>query len=159
MILCSPYQSWLFFFLMIRRPPRSTLDRSSAASDVYKRQVLVDVKSGNLDTLTFEFKYDKHGSLGKVEFAYTGLRMTAYKPKNPDKVALLKTIALNQVLKINDVKKASLIGRINFPRNPSKSIFSYWWKSLLNGLKAALIEDGYIKPQRKRERARVLADF
>ena len=28
----------LFFLLMIRRPPRSTLDRSSAASDVYKRQ-------------------------------------------------------------------------------------------------------------------------
>ena len=24
---------------MVRRPPRSTLDRSSAASDVYKRQV------------------------------------------------------------------------------------------------------------------------
>src|SRR5678810_1304312 len=30
--------SFVFFFLMIRRPPRSTLDRSSAASDVYKRQ-------------------------------------------------------------------------------------------------------------------------
>ena len=29
-----------FFFLIIRRPPRSTLDRSSAASDVYKRQSL-----------------------------------------------------------------------------------------------------------------------
>ena len=28
----------VFFFLRIRRPPRSTLDRSSAASDVYKRQ-------------------------------------------------------------------------------------------------------------------------
>ena len=34
---CSMMLS-LFFFLMIRRPPRSTLDRSSAASDVYKRQ-------------------------------------------------------------------------------------------------------------------------
>ena len=33
-----------FFFLMIRRPPRSTLDRSSAASDVYKRQALPEVK-------------------------------------------------------------------------------------------------------------------
>src|SRR5678815_4424020 len=33
-----------FFFLMIRRPPRSTLDRSSAASDVYKRQVLIHQK-------------------------------------------------------------------------------------------------------------------
>src|SRR5665811_1716566 len=30
--------SFLFFFLMIRRPPRSTRVRSSAASDVYKRQ-------------------------------------------------------------------------------------------------------------------------
>ncbi|WP_460379399.1 hypothetical protein, partial [Staphylococcus aureus] len=28
----------LVFFLMIRRPPRSTRVRSSAASDVYKRQ-------------------------------------------------------------------------------------------------------------------------
>ena len=28
------------FFLVIRRPPRSTQSRSSAASDVYKRQVL-----------------------------------------------------------------------------------------------------------------------
>eukprot|EP00658_Telonema_sp_P-2_P055577 TRINITY_DN44176_c0_g2_i1.p2 TRINITY_DN44176_c0_g2~~TRINITY_DN44176_c0_g2_i1.p2 ORF type:complete len:150 (+),score=45.28 TRINITY_DN44176_c0_g2_i1:38-487(+) len=31
------------FFLMIRRPPRSTLSSSSAASDVYKRQVPVPV--------------------------------------------------------------------------------------------------------------------
>ena len=29
---------WSVFFLMIRRPPRSTQSRSSAASDVYKRQ-------------------------------------------------------------------------------------------------------------------------
>eukprot|EP00831_Metopus_contortus_P036142 TRINITY_DN28666_c0_g1_i4.p2 TRINITY_DN28666_c0_g1~~TRINITY_DN28666_c0_g1_i4.p2 ORF type:complete len:153 (+),score=34.52 TRINITY_DN28666_c0_g1_i4:36-494(+) len=29
----------MFFFLMIRRPPRSTQGVSSAASDVYKRQV------------------------------------------------------------------------------------------------------------------------
>ena len=28
-----------FFFLMIRRPPRSTQSRSSAASDVYNRQL------------------------------------------------------------------------------------------------------------------------
>ena len=31
---------------MIRRPPRSTLDRSSAASDVYKRQVPGRVEKG-----------------------------------------------------------------------------------------------------------------
>ena len=37
-VRCRSAWCSLFFFLMIRRPPRSTLDRSSAASDVYKRQ-------------------------------------------------------------------------------------------------------------------------
>ena len=32
---------------MIRRPPRSTLDRSSAASDVYKRQAQVVLAEGD----------------------------------------------------------------------------------------------------------------
>ena len=31
--------SGMVFFLMMRRPPRSTQSRSSAASDVYKRQL------------------------------------------------------------------------------------------------------------------------
>ena len=34
----------LFFFLMIRRPPRSTQSGSSAASDVYKRQALAEAR-------------------------------------------------------------------------------------------------------------------
>ena len=37
-VLTPLLASVFLFFLMIRRPPRSTLDRSSAASDVYKRQ-------------------------------------------------------------------------------------------------------------------------
>src|SRR5678815_6021940 len=32
---------------MIRRPPRSTLDRSSAASDVYKRQLIHCIRELN----------------------------------------------------------------------------------------------------------------
>ena len=40
-----PIVYMFFFFLMIRRPPRSTLDRSSAASDVYKRQGYVRQKA------------------------------------------------------------------------------------------------------------------
>ena len=38
-----------FFFLMIRRPPRSTLDRSSAASDVYKRQGVGKARADGVD--------------------------------------------------------------------------------------------------------------
>src|SRR5674536_38454 len=38
---------------MIRRPPRSTLSSSSAASDVYKRQVMV-LRIGRLHQITAE---------------------------------------------------------------------------------------------------------
>ena len=47
LVSCTlPHLLFVFFFLMIRRPPRSTLDRSSAASDVYKRQRLLFVIYG-----------------------------------------------------------------------------------------------------------------
>src|SRR5660398_270794 len=39
--MCSLF-FFFFFFLMIRRPPRSTPLYSSAASDVYKRQVIAE---------------------------------------------------------------------------------------------------------------------
>src|SRR5678815_3557886 len=38
---------------MIRRPPRSTLDRSSAASDVYKRQLYDPFIERGLDALNY----------------------------------------------------------------------------------------------------------
>ena len=48
------------FFLMIRRPPRSTLDRSSAASDVYKRQLFTSDPDGigGLDDLDGDGYFD-----------------------------------------------------------------------------------------------------
>ena len=41
LLCCHVVSATRLFFLMIRRPPRSTLDRSSAASDVYKRQAVL----------------------------------------------------------------------------------------------------------------------
>ena len=43
-----------FFFLMIRRPPRSTQSRSSAASDVYKRQEQEKYLTISVERKTFE---------------------------------------------------------------------------------------------------------
>ena len=43
---------------MIRRPPRSTLDRSSAASDVYKRQALSRLPAPSTGDIFFDFEGD-----------------------------------------------------------------------------------------------------
>ena len=54
---------------MIRRPPRSTLDRSSAASDVYKRQnevstLVNDTKSAG----KYDVRFDASGLSNGVYF-------------------------------------------------------------------------------------------
>ena len=66
---------------MIRRPPRSTLDRSSAASDVYKRQALrVVLGLGLGDALLVDELLDERVVLGDLAegavapVSYTHLR-------------------------------------------------------------------------------------
>ena len=62
------------FFLMIRRPPRSTLSSSSAASDVYKRQVQnLWVWCGT--NCTKMQNWDFNSTLGLPEATIISLRM------------------------------------------------------------------------------------
>ena len=57
---------------MIRRPPRSTLDRSSAASDVYKRQTLLSVINPFSNQLSFEVSSMKTGTVKAEILDQTG---------------------------------------------------------------------------------------
>eukprot|EP00658_Telonema_sp_P-2_P034338 TRINITY_DN25075_c0_g1_i2.p1 TRINITY_DN25075_c0_g1~~TRINITY_DN25075_c0_g1_i2.p1 ORF type:complete len:434 (-),score=88.31 TRINITY_DN25075_c0_g1_i2:109-1410(-) len=57
--------SYVCFFLIIRRPPRSTLSSSSAASDVYKRQA--DLCAANGDFASAISVVDDRSLMGKSE--------------------------------------------------------------------------------------------
>ena len=79
MRMVSSVLGLFFFVLMIRRPPRSTLDRSSAASDVYKRQVLAHHEHAQqlgLDQLSVRAGGEAavRVRLGGVADSYTHLR-------------------------------------------------------------------------------------
>ena len=69
------------FFLMIRRPPRSTLDRSSAASDVYKRQ-LQTLFFRDIDELFNEFSENRKVISQRVGARY-GISCLLYTSPSP----------------------------------------------------------------------------
>src|SRR5678816_2645400 len=60
---------------MLRRPPRSTLDRSSAASDVYKRQPLLSLvpeESSHDPTLVINSEWQRVSGAGRIEGGIDG---------------------------------------------------------------------------------------
>mgnify|MGYP003381537123 CR=1 FL=1 len=64
---------------MIRRPPRSTLDRSSAASDVYKRQVQSAIEQNGYAEISKDDHVADVGDVGAtghyhMPVSYTHLR-------------------------------------------------------------------------------------
>ena len=74
---------------MIRRPPRSTLDRSSAASDVYKRQIVDNLeeylsmsKQENLEFL--DQLYHLMNQINADAVDYQGLKIHHAPPLCPD---------------------------------------------------------------------------
>ena len=58
------YRFVFFFFLRIRRPPRSTQIRSSAASDVYKRQIPIYAVLSAIVTPLFKKRLDEKFETG-----------------------------------------------------------------------------------------------
>jgi hypothetical protein len=61
--------------------------------------------------------------------------------KDEEKVSHLKTLLLNTfIIKKNmneDMEADERTGKIDFARDPLRSVFNLWWKSILSGVKSA----------------------
>eukprot|EP00831_Metopus_contortus_P023776 TRINITY_DN208_c0_g2_i7.p2 TRINITY_DN208_c0_g2~~TRINITY_DN208_c0_g2_i7.p2 ORF type:complete len:282 (+),score=-4.16 TRINITY_DN208_c0_g2_i7:72-917(+) len=106
--LCS---SLFFFFLMIRRPPRSTQGVSSAASDVYKRQ---------LYNHSFPLQHQKINSISNTSSSHKQQTMIKKIKKIEYSSSVLQifnrlsmySASINQMLKINKLKKTVKLDKL-----------------------------------------------
>jgi hypothetical protein len=124
----------------------------------------VKAESGKLQKLTFRFAYNAIRSDGKLELNYRDLKLITY--KDEDKVSKreakkrksklrevnreenkLKSWILNNFIIRKNVNEKDPVdkrtGTIEFYRDVNRSIFNYWWKSLLSGLRSAFDLDRF----------------
>lgn len=96
----------------------------------------VKFKSGSIKTLAFDFIYNNDLSKGEVIFEYENLKVVLLNKKN-NAQAIKSFVANAFVVKKNNLQKDKSFrkGTISFERDKKKSVFNYWWKSLLSGLK------------------------
>lgn len=105
----------------------------------------VQVTSGRMDNLQFQFQYDDESSQGQVHFDYENLRIQSLNKDAGQNVNILKTILVNVAVK-ND---KTLDGDIDVKRFKRKAVFHLWTMSLLDGIRSAIIPKVVEKKEKK----------
>jgi DNA-directed RNA polymerase subunit H (RpoH/RPB5) len=108
----------------------------------------VEISSGNVDELYFNYSGGNHAVSGEMEFKYSDLKIKFHKVLNDEEkgdkaLSWLANIALSQE---NPRKNGRFrVGKIQFTRDTRKSMFSYWSNSLVSGFQSTV---GMDKPAR-----------
>ncbi len=93
---------------------------------------------GKIHGMDFSMELDGRNSKGTMVLNYEGLNVRMLEKdsaKEGETRKLTSFIANTFVIKKNNHKEPLRQGEIAFERDREKSVFNYWWKSLLSGMK------------------------
>ncbi|MFD1258508.1 hypothetical protein ACFQ3S_17005 [Mucilaginibacter terrae] len=126
---------------------------------------LVEIKSGWLDKLSFDFKADRYAAKGKVSFLYHNLKVHILKMDTVTQKyrhrAIASLLANALIVKRNNPDEPGDEPRtfnINYVRQPDTPFFKSVWKTLGIGIKASAGYDDATEKEVKQHIARHLAD-
>ncbi len=102
------------------------------------------IESGIMKELLFDFRFNSLRSDGEVKLNYQGLKLVTFKEdtdaSNEPQKDNFKTFMMNTFVfrtdMTDDLPEDKRKGSIDFVRDQSKSIFNYWSKSLISGIKS-----------------------
>lgn len=130
----------------------------------------LEIESGTLDDLGFTFSYNDNHAHGELQLTYHDLKVITFRETRDEKTGKrkrkrddegedkdnFKTFLLNAfVIRKNMDEKLpedKRTGTIDFPRDQTRSIFNFWWKSLLSGFKSAFHVDRVKHRQQNKNR-------
>lgn len=104
----------------------------------------VRIDAGHLISLDFNFNYNTERSDGKMYFRYKNLNISTLDKESNTAGGtgeqIKSFIANTFVIKTNNLKENDdfRVGEISYTRNKKKSVFNYWWKSLLSGFRSTI---------------------
>jgi hypothetical protein len=109
------------------------------AGEILENVGFVRIEEGFIESLDAEFELTAESSSGEALILYRDLKVSMLNHNNPEKEGLgqrFKDFVANTfAIKADNNGDDPRIGEIDFDREKEKSIFAFWWKSLLSGLK------------------------
>lgn len=112
-----------------------------AFNPMLTQNAFVNVEQGSLQQIAFDFQYGNDESNGDLVFEYEGLKLQFLDHENGSEKKIKSFIANTFVVDKQNISGENSFkkGTIHFERNKKKSIFNYWWKSILSGIKSIAI--------------------
>ncbi|SMO82268.1 hypothetical protein [Gracilimonas mengyeensis] len=111
-------------------------------NNMLKRVGFVEVESGMVHSLDAEYELTNVASSGEVTVLYDSLKVSFLNKRDPGDENILQKagnfVANTFLIKSNNGGENPRVGEIDHERNEQKSIFAYWWRSLLSGLKDSI---------------------
>jgi hypothetical protein len=101
----------------------------------------VRIDNGQILGLDFDMHLNPDSALGETTFRYHDLKVSLLdKESNRENFGkkVVSLLANTFKVKSNNTGPDPRTTAVAFKRDPQKSIFNYWWKSLLSGLKASI---------------------
>lgn len=125
-----------------------------AINPMLEPEARMKIETGYLQALNFEFGYNDTRSEGTLSMDYRDLKIAALQAGQPKKKAGLKSMIVNLLVvrkeEPGQPEQYHKEGAIGFTRDQKRSIFNYWWKSLLSGIKEAHLTGDAGKKEQKR---------
>ena len=113
-----------------------------AAQEMLQYVGFVKINDGMVHSLETKFSLDDTSAEGDVTIIYSDLDIGLVNKSNPDQRGVKETVTDfltdHFVLESENPAEDPRIGKISFEREREKSIFAYWWKSLLSGIKDSI---------------------
>ncbi|KAF0201342.1 MAG: hypothetical protein FD170_2801 [Bacteroidetes bacterium] len=103
----------------------------------------ISIKDGFVESMKFSFHANENASQGEMEMRYHHLKIELLNKKDGEAGLVqdvLSFLAHQFVIKEENPSpgKAVRITKISYPRDPTRFIFNYSWKSLLSGIKPTI---------------------
>jgi hypothetical protein len=129
----------------------------STFNQMLRPVAFVEIRSGQLHALDFEFSYDRKNSTGVMHLEYSDLELGFMKDPSESNGfrrfinSLLSNVVSNFIIRSENLSGSDKFrtGEISFERNTNKSMFNYWWKSIFSGMKSSV---GISEEKNKKEK-------
>lgn len=121
-------------------------------NDALQNAVNINLKSGYLNLMNFNFTYTDFGSRGSLDMAYQSLVVSSLN-KNKSSTNEIKTALLYLLVQKNkdiESKLSRHIGTINVNRDRQKHIFNIWLLSIMDGMRSSFLGGDKVDSQSKK---------